>query len=71
MDGGLAHVLVSHYRADPITKTITATETFEKTRFGLKHFLDVFSTRQGAKGDFKLDYVKKELITNIGYFGGS
>jgi len=36
-----------------------------KTRFGLKHFLDVFSARQGAKGDFKLDYIE-ELITKIG-----
>jgi len=34
-------------------------ETFEKTHFGL------FSIRQGAKSDVKLDYVK-ELITKIG-----
>lgn len=59
MGAGFAQVFVSHYQADPITKTITAMETFEKTRFGL------FSIRQGAKSDVKLDYVK-ELITKIG-----
>jgi len=35
MDGGFANVFVSHYQAEPITKTITATETFES--FGWEH----------------------------------